>query len=60
MLLGRTPNLADPFSKTVVKAAAGKRDIVLMFYLGLVARKPFFRVSDKAKLNPACSSTETS
>ena len=24
MLLGRTPNLADPFSKTVVKANAGK------------------------------------
>ena len=29
MLLGRTPNLADPFSKTVVKATAGKQDFVL-------------------------------
>ena len=29
MLLGRTPNLADPFSKTTVKATAGKQDFVL-------------------------------
>ena len=31
MLLGRTPNLADPFSKTTVKATAGKRDFVICF-----------------------------
>ena len=28
--------------------------------LGLVARKPVFGVSEKARLKPACSATETS
>ena len=39
-----------------------KKDMKESFieYLGLVVRKPVFRVSDKAKLNPACSVTETS
>ena len=32
----------------------------LVVYLGLVARKPVFGVSVKARLKPACSATETS
>ena len=34
--------------------------IKVAFNLGLVARKPVFGVSEKAKLKPACSATETS
>ena len=30
------------------------------FHMGLVATKPVFRVSDKARLKPACSATESS
>ena len=30
-----------------------------LLYMGLVARKPVFEVSDKVRLKPACSATET-
>ena len=34
--------------------------IVSKNYLGLVATRPVFRVSEKARLNPVSSATETS
>ena len=33
---------------------------LLNYYLGLVATKPVFGVSDKVRFKPACSATETS
>ena len=34
--------------------------VSLHLYMGLAARKPVFGVSDKMRLKPACSATETS
>ena len=32
----------------------------ILYYMGLVAKKPVFGVSDQVRLKPVCSDTETS
>ena len=44
----------------MVKVAGGKTTREIQKHMGLVAKKPVFGVSDKARFKPISSATETS